>query len=281
MHRTPRLKGIVGVFSHKQGFLHHLEKGGGILQLNRQIMKVPGSEGVNREEFLIDIFQIEDEVFLCTPLKVEEPTSFQEAVDCPNHKEWMNSMKDEIDSMTTKKVWELVDLPPKRKFIGNEWVFKIKSQANGSIDKSKAHLVAKSFTQIEDIDYKEIFSHVVRFAFIHLLLALVAHLDIELYQMDVKNAFLNRNLEEEMYMNKPIGLYRTVKNTKCVVLKDPYMVSSNLLDRGTLDSMKQSLCLTLLWFQKTIVCMSRKQQRRLYSFPYMLMTYSSLGTTWK
>jgi len=71
-------------------------------------------------------FQIEDEVFLCTRIKVDEPTSFKEAVDSPNHKEWMDVMKDEMDSMARNKVWELVDRPPQRKSIENKWVFKIK-----------------------------------------------------------------------------------------------------------------------------------------------------------
>jgi len=65
--------------------------------------------------------------------------------------------------------------------------------------------VAKGFTQIEGIDYEETFSHVVRFASIHLLLSLVAHLDLELFQIDIKTAFLNGNLEEEIYMDQPIS----------------------------------------------------------------------------
>ena len=183
-------------------------------------------------------------------------------------------MKDEMDSMARNKVWELVNLPPQRKYIGNKWVFKIKCRANGSIDKFKARLVAKDFTQIEGIDYEETFSPVVRFASIRLLLALVAHLDLELFQMDVKTAILNGNLEEEIYMNQPIVLYRRVKKTKYVNLRDPYMVSNSLPDHGTSDSIKPSLRLALLWFQKTIVCMSREQQGRLCSLLYMLMTYS-------
>jgi len=110
-----------------------------------------------------------------------------------------------MDSMARNKVWELVDLPPQRKSIGNKWVFKIKHRADGSIYKFKARLVAKGFTQIEGVDYKETFSPVVRFASIRLLLAMVAHLDLKLFQMDVKTAFLNCSLEEEIYMDQPIG----------------------------------------------------------------------------
>ena len=98
----------------------------------------------------------------------------------------MNAMKDEMDSMARNKVWELIDLPPGRKSIENKWVFKIKRRADGSNHKFKARLVAKGFTKIEGVDYEETFSPVVRIASIRLLLALVAHLDLELFQMDVK-----------------------------------------------------------------------------------------------
>ena len=99
----------------------------------------------------------------------------------------------------------MVDLPPGCKTIGNKWVLNIKHKANGTIDIYKAQLVAKGYTQQEGIDNKETFSPVVRFASIHLILAIVARMDIELYQMDVKSAFLNGELDEEIYMDQPLG----------------------------------------------------------------------------
>ena len=79
--------------------------------------------------------------------------------------------------------------------------------------------MAKSFTQIESLDYEETFSPVVRFASIRLLLTLVAHLDLELFQMDIKTAFLNGNLEEEINMNQPIGFVLKVQEDKVCRLK--------------------------------------------------------------
>jgi Reverse transcriptase (RNA-dependent DNA polymerase) len=112
----------------------------------------------------------------------------------------MKAMEEEIESMRLNNVWELVDLPEGRKAIENKWVLKIKRLADGSIDRYKARLVAKGYTQQEGIDYEETFSSVVRFTSIRLILAIVIDLDLELYQMDVKIAFLNGNLEEEIYM---------------------------------------------------------------------------------
>jgi len=65
------------------------------------------------------------------PLEIEAPTSYVEAIDSPNHKEWMDAMRDELDSMARNEVWELVDLPPGQKDIGNKWVFKVKHQPDG------------------------------------------------------------------------------------------------------------------------------------------------------
>ena len=134
-----------------------------------------------------------------------KPRSYDEAMSSPACNEWMTAMKDEMESMRTNQVWELVDLPHRRKSIGNKWVLKIKRKADGSIDKYKARLVAKGYIQREGVDYEETFSPVVRFASIHLILAMVASLDLELHQIDVKTAFLNRELDEEIFVDQPIG----------------------------------------------------------------------------
>ena len=108
----------------------------------------------------------------------------------------MDVIKDEMDYMMKNQVWKLVGLPPPHKSIGNKYIFKIKRRVDGMIDKFKTRLVAKGFTQIERVDYEKTFSSVVRIASIGIVLALVAHLDLELIQMDVKTAFLNGSLED-------------------------------------------------------------------------------------
>ena len=91
------------------------------------------------------------------------------------------------------------------KFVGCKWVFKTKKDSLGNIERHKARLVAKGFTQREGIVYTETFSPVSRKDYLRIIMALVAHFDFDLHQMDVKTAFLNGNLEEEVYMKQPKG----------------------------------------------------------------------------
>ena len=136
---------------------------------------------------------------------MDESASFNEVLNSPNRDEWMNALQEEMSSMQNNNVWELVDLPPRRKTIGNKWVLKVKRKVDGSIDRFKAHLVAKGYTQQEGIDYEDSFSLMVRFASIHLILPIVAKQDFELFKMDVKTTFLYGELDEEMYMAQPTG----------------------------------------------------------------------------
>ncbi|KAL0407607.1 UNVERIFIED_CONTAM: Retrovirus-related Pol polyprotein from transposon TNT 1-94 [Sesamum radiatum] len=164
-------------------------------------------------------YEIEGESFMCASVDIDEPATYEEAVTSPNANEWITAMKEEMSSMAKNNVWELVDLPAGRKTIGNKWVLKVKRKADGSIDKFKARLVAKGYTQREGIDYEETFSPVVRFASVRLILAIVAHLDLELFQMDVKTAFLNGELDEEIYMDQPEGFQEMGQKRKVCRLK--------------------------------------------------------------
>ena len=142
-------------------------------------------------------------------------------------------MEEEMESMNANQVWDFVDLPPRWRFIGNKWILKIKRKADGSIEWYKARLVVKGYTQEERIDYEDTFSPVVRITSVHLILAIVAHMDLELYQMDVKTAFLNGELDEENIWINLYALSLKDKSAKYASSKDPYMVLNRHLSNGT------------------------------------------------
>jgi len=134
-----------------------------------------------------------------------DPESFSQAMSCKESELWYNAMKEEMNSIKSNEVWDLVELPNGAKAIGCKWVFKTKKDSLGNIERYKARLVAKGFTQKEGIDYTETFSPVSKKDSLRIIMALVAHFDLELQQMDVKTTFLNGDLEEEVYMKQPEG----------------------------------------------------------------------------
>ena len=109
-------------------------------------------------------------------------------------------MKDELKSMKDNNAWYLVELPKGKKPIGYKWVFKTKRNSKGNIERYKTRLVAKGFTKREGIDYKETFFSIFMEYSFKIIMTLVAHFDLELYQIDVKTAFLNGDIEEEIYI---------------------------------------------------------------------------------
>ena len=128
-----------------------------------------------------------------------------------------------MQSIAQNKTWKLTVLPPGRQAIGCKWVFALKLKADGSIDRYKARLVAKGFSQVEGIDFCETFAPVARLSSIRVLLALGAHYDWEIHQMDVKMAFLNGDLDEEIYMTQPEGFIQPgMENMECKLTKALY-----------------------------------------------------------
>jgi len=112
-------------------------------------------------------------------------------------------MKDKLKSMKNNYVWDLVELPKGKKPINCKWIFKTKRDSQGNVKRYKAHLVTKGFTQTEGIDYKETFSSVFMKDSFRIVMTLVTHFDLELHQMDIKTAFLNGDIEKEIYMVQP------------------------------------------------------------------------------
>lgn len=148
-----------------------------------------------------------------------EPQSLEEAMECKEASKWTAALKEEMESLDKNRTWTLTYLPPKRQAIKNKWIFKRKYDADGSIDKYKARLVAKGYTQKQNIDFKETFAPVTKMSTIRLLLSIAAEYDLEVEQMDVKTAFLNGELKEEIYMEQPNGFEDKNHPDKVCLLK--------------------------------------------------------------
>ena len=118
---------------------------------------------------------------------------------------WRQAMADELSALHNSGTWELVPLPSGKSVVGCRWVFAIKVGPDGTIDRLKARLVAKGYTQIFGLDYGDTFSPVANMASVRLFITMAAPKQWPLYQLDVKNAFLNGDLQEEIYMEQPPG----------------------------------------------------------------------------
>jgi 6-phosphofructokinase len=128
-------------------------------------------------------------------------------------------MEEEMKSIEENKTWSLVDLPAGHKPIGLKWVFKVKKDEHGAIVKYKARLVAKGYIQRQGIDFDEVFATVARLESVRLLLAVAAHEGWEVHHMDVKSAFLNGELQEEVYVAHLAGFMVSGMEHKVLRLK--------------------------------------------------------------
>ena len=136
---------------------------------------------------------------------LEDPLNVCEAMRSEDASKWEAAMQEEYDSLMANGTWELASLPKGRKSVGCKWVFRTKRDASGDVIRHKARLVAKGFSQVAGVDFLETFAPVAKFNTIRCILALGAALDLEIHQMDVKTAFLNGELEEDIYMSQPQG----------------------------------------------------------------------------
>jgi Reverse transcriptase (RNA-dependent DNA polymerase) len=137
---------------------------------------------------------------------VIEPKTLAEALRRPDADKYLACAIDEVKAHLENKTWKLVRLPNGKHAIGSRWVFKIKRNADGSIDKYKGRIVAKGYAQREGIDYTETFAPTARFGALRTVIALAALEDWELESVDISTAFLNGDINAEVYMRKPEGL---------------------------------------------------------------------------
>ncbi|KAJ1686716.1 hypothetical protein LUZ63_018106 [Rhynchospora breviuscula] len=138
----------------------------------------------------------------CAFVSQLEPKSFKEANVDPN---WIVAMQEELNQFERNQVWELVPLPSGKQVIGTKWVYRNKLDEIGNVVRNKVRLVAQGFKQQEGIDFEETFAPVARLESIRMLLAYAANKGFTLFQMDVKSAFLNGWIDEEVYVQQPPG----------------------------------------------------------------------------
>ena len=153
----------------------------------------------------------------------DEPKTLSEALVSRDSAFWQEAINDEIDSIMSNNTWILVDLPPGSKPIKNKWVFRRKFNSDGSIQTFKARLVAKGFAQKKGLDYFDTYAPVARITSIRILFALASINKLHVHQMDVKTAFLNGDLKEEVYMEQPEGFILPGNEHKvCKLVKSLY-----------------------------------------------------------
>lgn len=146
---------------------------------------------------------------------IYDPETVREAMSGEQRKEWQEAMLSEYDSLIKNNTWTLMNLPNNRKLVNSKWVFKTKTTADGQVLRYKARLVAKGCSQKYGLDYFETFSPVVRYTSIRYLMALAARFNLDIDQMDATTAFLQGEIDEEIYTKQPECL------TAIIILTEP------------------------------------------------------------
>ena len=131
-----------------------------------------------------------------------EPSSYEEAA---GQSVWRDAMMEEYQSIMKNDVWDVVPRPKGKSVVTSKWIYKIKHAADGSVEKYKARFVTRGFSQKEGIDYEETFAPVARYTSIQAIISLAFVMGWKLHQMDMKTAFLNGVIEEEVYIEQPEG----------------------------------------------------------------------------
>ncbi|KAA0040929.1 gag/pol protein [Cucumis melo var. makuwa] len=154
---------------------------------------------------LTTILGLSEAQFIIPDDGIEDPLTFKQAMNDVDSDQWIKAMDLEMESMYSNSVWTLVDQPNDVRPIGCKWIYKRKRDQAGKVQTLKARLVAKGYTQKKGINYEETFSPLAMIKSIRILLSIATSYDYEIWQMDVKTAFLNGNLEESIYMVQPEG----------------------------------------------------------------------------
>lgn len=181
---------------------------------------VPGNTLYPLTEYISDErFSAEHKAFLTSACAESEPKNFKEAM---LDERWNKSVYKEIIALEVAKTWSVVDLPRGRVALGTMWVFKIKYNADGTVERLKSRLMVLGNRQKEGCDYDETFAPVAKMTIIRSLLKIVAANNWEVHQIDVHNAFLHGDLREEVYIKLPQGIENPDPRKVCRLHKSLY-----------------------------------------------------------
>ncbi|KAM0019270.1 putative RNA-directed DNA polymerase [Helianthus debilis subsp. tardiflorus] len=158
--------------------------------------------GNSRPKHRVDLATVSHSGLYTALIASKEPKGFLMAA---KDSRWMHAMIDELNALKTNDTWDLVPRPKSSNVVGSKWIFRIKYKSDGSIDRFKARLVAQGFSQIPGFDYSHTFSPVIKASTVRVVLSIAVTRKWCLHQLDVKNAFLNGNLTETVFMEQPQG----------------------------------------------------------------------------
>ncbi len=178
---------------------------------------------VKSEEMLKNIQLISENESMGFLSMTADPNSVEEALQSEDASNWQLAIDAEMNSMAENQTWDLVEKPDGVNIVSSKIILRKKFRADGSVEKFKARLVARGFSQTEGVDYFETYAPVVKFQSLRTILALAASEKWEVHQMDVKTAFLNGDLQEDVFMELPEGLKEVgTENLVCKLKRSLY-----------------------------------------------------------
>jgi transposase InsO family protein len=207
-------------------------------------------ESEENAEYANLIMEIFDDEFAHS-LKELEPHTYKEAVNSNENAQWKEAMTEEITALQENKTWTIVPRPKDKAVLGHKWVYKIKPTIEGAIERFKARLTVQGFRQRLGRDYFETFASTMRYASLRIVLALAAIEDLHLHSIDISQAFINGDIDAEVYMEQPEGFVQGGSDYVCKLNKALY-------------GLKQA---ARLWSEKLTGVLGQLGFRKLYADP--------------
>ena len=234
-----------------------------VAQLVQMLESSLGSGGSSSHPLLLLKAMMISSLLLPLALKLSPS---RDAMASPDAQKWLEALLLEINNLIANGTWEICDLPSGMRAIGCKWVFAIKRNPDGSIERYKVRLVAKGFSQRPGYDYVETFAPTVRMATIRTVLALAALEDLELHSLDISQAFINGDLDTEIYMEMPEGWDGAQKGKVLCLKKALYgLKQAGRLWNKKLHSTLESLAFTRLKSDPSVYVYARDGVRLIIS----------------